>query len=1063
MSRDVAIGIVIGGAVSATLGHAVGKAKQSIDGLQKGLGDTKSIKALIGETQRLQRELAAADKVTRRAGLEGVRKMRGEVRQLEGDWKRATDRVGDLTRQLSKAKAEAAKTGGALPDMEQALRRQQAAARAAEGEAASKRARWQDGKADAGMPRQKVLQLKAEADASAEAAKAARARVTEARGEVAALKASMSAEAGLAGELKKATAEAGRAKRAFQDKREAINQARAGLQGASAAAEVVASKLGQAAKQADSLGGAVRKTTQAQQQLAGSPLRTTLDANIAQLKAMGIQVGDLDRAMRKLQQTEKGMQWKDAGAERMKEGLQMGATVGTSVVGTTAIPTKISGDFQAEVRDIAIKAGIAGKGEEKDLSATILRTAADEKMDRTALAQAINGLVTQGMDAKEATGHGQLLAQLIKGQQMDPGDAAKLIFSFGQNGVSPDQMIKAMGSVAIAGDMGAFEAKDMAKHMPGLLATSGALGFNGPKAVEYIAASLQAQQKLTGNADEGANNFKNLLGKISAPDTAKAFKDAGVDLQASMQEYIKAGYNPIEAFISLTERLQAEKDPAKGKNLQGLKQKLKESKKGSAEESRALEAYLKMAGLSELLGDQQARMGALAQIKYGGQIKEDLDTMHKKDGAGKLKQDKKDRDATSNAKWAAAQADFNAAMISVGDAIRPVTDRAAELAGAVMQVGASFASSHPEAAMLGLAAGAATMAYAGAKVMSGAGQWVGGKALSMLAGRLPGASAAKGAAKAGGKPGAAGKLAAMLGGEVGVQRVFVTNWPASGASGLDIDGGDSGGGDRKPKGGRASKGVETSRAGTASKGGRIARIGEAIKSGGGRLGGLRGMGWGGAARGALGVAGRLGGAAVAVGTAGVMAYDTYKNAKTREEKGAGYGGAAGGLAGGMAGAKLGALVGTMVFPGVGTVVGGLLGGAVGSLAGVALGRAAGGALGQAVEPGKSAATTPTPAAANPIPPVAPTGSLRQAPAQTAQAVAGASALSGVAKPAAGQALPPPAQHFTFSPQINVKVLGDVKNPAQLAQELQPHLKKLFDQWTMQSRPSPGGQLYDPIG
>lgn len=1018
MSRDVAIGIVIGGAVSATLGHAVGKAKQSIDGLQKGLGDTKSIKALIGETQRLQRELAAADKATRRAGIEGVRKMRGEVRQLEGDWKRATDRVGDLTRQLSKAKAETAKAGGALPDVEQALRRQQAAAKAAESEAASKRARWQDGKADAGMPRQQVLQLKAEADASAEAAKAARARVTEKRGEVAALKTSMSAEAGLAGELKKATAEASRAKRAFQDKREAIHQARAGLQGASVTAEVVAGKLGQAAKQADSLGGAVRKTSQAQQQLAGSPLRAALDANIAQLKAMGIQVGDLDRAMRKLQQTERGMQWKDAGAARMKEGLQMGATVGTSVVGTTAIPTKISGDFQAEVRDIAIKAGIAGKGEEGELSATIRRTAADEKMDRTALAQAVNGLVTQGMDAKEATGHGQLLAQLIKGQQVDPGDAAKLIFSFGQNGVSPDQMIKAMGSVAIAGDMGAFEAKDMAKHMPGLLATSGALGFNGPKAVEYIAASLQAQQKLTGNADEGANNFKNLLAKIAAPDTAKAFKDAGVDLQASMQAYIKAGYNPIEAFISLTERLQAEKDPGKGKNLQGLKQKLKESKKGSAEESQALEAYLKMAGLSELLGDQQARMGALAQIKYGGQIKEDLDTMHKKDGAGKLKQDKKDRDATSNAKWAAAQADFNAAMISVGDAIRPVTDRAAELAGAVMQVGASFASSHPEAAMLGLAAGAATMAYAGAKVMSGAGQWVGGKALGMLAGRIPGAAAAKGAAKAGGKAGAAGKLAAMLGGDVGVQRVFVTNWPGGGVPGLDIDG------PGKP----SSKGA-------AAKGGRLARVGQALKVGGGRLGG--------AARGALGLAGRAGGAVLAVGTAGVMAYDTYKHAKTGEEKGAGYGGAAGGLAGGLAGAKLGALVGTMVMPGVGTVVGGLIGGAVGSLAGVALGKSAGGALGRAVAPEK------------------PIDVSRKAVGVSA-AVPVASALAGASKPAAVAALPP-AQHFTFAPQINVKVMGDVKNPAQLASELQPHLKRLFEQWSMQARPSAGGQLYDPIG
>ena len=67
--------------------------------------------------------------------------------------------------------------------------------------------------------------------------------------------------------------------------------------------------------------------------------------------------------------------------------------------------------------------------------------------------------------------------------------------------------------------------------------------------------------------DEAANNLKNYLGKITAPDTDKKFADAGVSLQESMKAYMKAGYNPVEAFIALTEKLTAKQDPAQAKKL----------------------------------------------------------------------------------------------------------------------------------------------------------------------------------------------------------------------------------------------------------------------------------------------------------------------------------------------------------------------------------------------------------------------------------------------------------------------------------------------------------------
>lgn len=48
--------------------------------------------------------------------------------------------------------------------------------------------------------------------------------------------------------------------------------------------------------------------------------------------------------------------------------------------------------------------------------------------------------------------------------------------------------------------------------------------------------------------------------------------------------------------------------------------------------------------------------------------------------------------------------------------------------------------------------------------------------------------------------------------------------------------------------------------------------------------------------------------------------------------------------------------------------------------------------------------------------------------------------------------------MTFSPAITVTVQGDVKDPRQLASELMPHLRALFDQFQAQAA---RGSMYDP--
>lgn len=172
------------------------------------------------------------------------------------------------------------------------------------------------------------------------------------------------------------------------------------------------------------------------------------------------------------------------------------------------------------------------------------------------------------------------------------------------------------------------------------------------------------------------------------------------------------------------------------------------------------------------------------------------------------------------------------------------------------------------------------------------------------------------------KGGATGKAAEAAAG-MAVQRVWVTNWPGSG---FDAGGPDGGGGKRKP--------ATTGRS-------RMSRLGGGVRAAGRFLG-------------------RNAGGLLAVGSSLYQAYDTYKNARTGEEKGRGYGGAAGGLAGGLAGAKAGALIGALGGP-IGMALGGLIGGTIGTFAGEKLGAYAGGKLasGGPTQPAATGAPTAT--------------------------------------------------------------------------------------------------------
>lgn len=185
-------------------------------------------------------------------------------------------------------------------------------------------------------------------------------------------------------------------------------------------------------------------------------------------------------------------------------------------------------------------------------------------------------------------------------------------------------------------------------------------------------------------------------------------------------------------------------------------------------------------------------------------------------------------------------------------------------------------------------------------------------------------------------------------------------------------------------------------------------------------------------------AGLKGSAALAVVGGGLIALDTYANAKTQNEKASGYGEAGGTVAGTLAGAAAGAAIGSVV-PIIGTALGGIIGGTLGAWGGGALGERIGLGLFGKDEPVLT--KVPTPLLVNGTPPERPLGEIARAMA-AAQPRQPAPLLVKPVEPDKAARPTVIEKSNTFAPHVAVTVQGDVKDPHELANQLMPYLQRL---------------------
>lgn len=678
-----------------------------------------------------------------------------------------------------------------------------------------------------------------------------------------------------------------------------------------------------------------------------------LDSNLDSLRKQGVAVGRLSQEYQRLGRTAKAADLQIKGHQQIEQGKSgLKSNVGQAVVGVGALGVagKISADYQAIIRDIAIKADVANKPQEAQMTRTVIQTAQDTGMARNDVADLVNQLVGAGMELDKALAYAPVAAKFAVGQGASGVDTARMIQALQQNAkiTDPKVMQQALEAIALQGQAGSFEASDMARWFPQLLAGMEKNASTGLDAVSSLGAMLQVQMKTAGGSDEAANNLKNWMEKIGSGEVVDAYKKAGIDYQASLNTGIQNGMSTLESSFALAMKYIQATDPAKAAKMAEAQAKI--SKETDPEKAKAMLTALEQSlRTGDIFADMQVKAALTAYAANRGlyeQLKQDS-----KNASGILDKNLAERRESSAQMWAETGQAVNDAMRSIGDAIRPATDLVAKGIKTVAQ-GFTSLSDGSQSVVLGITAvGAALMALLTAANAFKVARGVVNIGRGALLGR-GGADALGGVADAvaskGGKTGIKPVDTSLkaLGGLLGAsndadggrgsepQRVFVVNADALGGSGASV-GGSQSGGRRSARRRRQGRGASSNRQRPSVNRPAVSRPAMprpvvSPSAAPGMFGKVLGT-MGKVSKFARGVPGG------SVLDASIMGIDTLVNAKTRDEKAEGYGGATGGLAGSLAGAAAGAAIGSVV-PVIGTAIGGAVGAIIGGMGGQGLGR-----------------------------------------------------------------------------------------------------------------------------
>lgn len=311
----------------------------------------------------------------------------------------------------------------------------------------------------------------------------------------------------------------------------------------------------------------------------------------------------VDRVTAPLRTLQRGLERLGALASRI--GVLGGAIAAISFM----TPIHQAAAFEQKLRDLVVTAGQFGEAAE-----TRIKAVKGELFDLTLqvgvvadqLAEALAVLTASGMNDALANRLLPTIGRVSKAASAVPNDVARVVFALSNTfKISIDQMELALGKLVTAGKLGRFEFKDMAKAIPELSSALEVIGVSGMEAVSTMGAALQVAMFGTDSASTAANNFKNFLQKVLAPDALKNFKEMGVDIQRVMTDALAKGINPVEAALEKITKLTGTSEKELNAVFKRSKGKGQTDAQAAEEVKKHIRSVMGRTKLSELFADTQ--------------------------------------------------------------------------------------------------------------------------------------------------------------------------------------------------------------------------------------------------------------------------------------------------------------------------------------------------------------------------------------------------------------------------------------------------------------------------
>ncbi|ELX2245738.1 phage tail tape measure protein [Yersinia enterocolitica] len=309
----------------------------------------------------------------------------------------------------------------------------------------------------------------------------------------------------------------------------------------------------------------------------------------------------------------------------------------------------------------------------------------------------------------------------------DPKDLANIAIRLKQTfDVKDEDIGKALNMAIVAGQEGSFELADMAKYLPGQLASASSAGMRGLDDFSTLLALNQTSAITAGNSDEAGNNTANLLAKLNSRDTSMAlakikYNGKGIDLPGSLAHAKEKGINSVDAFVGIVDKV-----VSGDKKYQELQNQLRNTKGG--ERAQILESMAKIlegSSVGKVIADQQALK---ALIGYRANRDYAKDVVNKSNEQRNLNAGESAGDINfavmSDANDVKAEQFNNAKDFAEMDAIKPLSD----ILGTLSKNLTDYSKEYPglTTAVVGAtdgikAMGAAAAAFAGLRFLMGGG------------------------------------------------------------------------------------------------------------------------------------------------------------------------------------------------------------------------------------------------------------------------------------------------------------------------------------------------------